>query len=138
MRATVGAMVVRLSRRVAAGVVLALAVVMSRPAAAQDQGPGRLAPENRALLERDSAEWRSLDALCTIPVSRFWRDRTVFEQLEREVLPALARAARGAGRDALECWSAGCAGGEEPYTLAILWHARLRQRFPALRHRRLG
>ena len=92
----------------------------------------------RALLERDSGELRALDALCTIPVSRFWRDRTVFEQLEREVLPALARDACGAGRDALECWSAGCAGGEEPYTLAILWHVRLRRHFPGLAFHVLG
>lgn len=86
----------------------------------------------RARLERDAAEWRVLENLCSIPISRFWRDRGVFEQLEREVLPALAQFAGAAGRDALACWSAGCASGEEPYTLAILWYARLRQRFPAL------
>jgi len=86
----------------------------------------------RALLERDAAEWHVLEGLCVVPISRFWRDRIVFEQLERDALPALAHAARDAGRDALECWSAGCAGGEEPYTLALLWHVRLQQRFPGL------
>ena len=86
----------------------------------------------RALLEREPAEWPALEALCAIPVSRFWRDRTVFAALERAVLPELARAARAAGRATLDCWSAGCAGGEEPYSLSLLWHARLAQRFAGL------
>ncbi len=92
----------------------------------------------RDLLEREPAEWRALEPLCAIPVSRFWRDRAVFAGLERTVLPALAQVARTAGRDALECWSAGCAGGEEPWSLALLWHARLAQRFPGLELRMLA
>jgi len=75
-------------------------------------------------------EWAALDALCGIPISRFYRDRGVFEALERDVLPALATAA--ASRGALDVWSAGCASGEEPYTLAILWAARLQSRYPYL------
>jgi chemotaxis protein methyltransferase CheR len=75
-------------------------------------------------------EWAALDALCGIPISRFYRDRGVFDSLEREVLPALADAA--APRGTLDIWSAGCAGGEEPYTLAILWAVRLQERFPQL------
>ena len=86
----------------------------------------------RALLERDPGEWRVLEALCAIPVSRFWRDRAVFDALERTVLPKRAQAARAAGRAVLECWSAGCAGGEEPYSLSILWHAGLAPRFRGL------
>jgi chemotaxis protein methyltransferase CheR len=92
----------------------------------------------RALLERAPAEWSALEALCAIPVSRFWRDRAVFAALERVVLPELAQAARAAGRGALDCWSAGCAGGEEPWSLAVLWHARLAQRFPGLELRVLA
>lgn len=75
-------------------------------------------------------EWRELDALCGIPVSRFYRDRGVFDALEREVLPALAQAA--APRGAIDAWSAGCASGEEPYTLALIWEVRLRPRFPGM------
>jgi chemotaxis protein methyltransferase CheR len=86
----------------------------------------------RALLEREPVEWSALEALCAIPVSRFWRDRAVFAALERDVLPELAQAARAAGRATLDCWSAGCAGGEEPWSLAVLWHARLAQRIPWL------
>jgi len=73
-------------------------------------------------------EWTALDALCGIPISRFYRDRAVFDALEQHVLPALATAA--GSRRSLDVWSAGCASGEEPYTLAILWAVRLRPRHP--------
>jgi chemotaxis protein methyltransferase CheR len=75
-------------------------------------------------------EWASLDALCGIPVSRFYRDRGVFDALDRTVLPALAAAAPP--RTALDAWSAGCASGEEPYSLAVLWTVRLQPRCPQL------
>ena len=81
----------------------------------------------RRRLESHADEWHELDGLLGIPISRFCRDRGVFDALAQDVLPALARAARTAGRATIDCWSAGCAGGEEPYTLAIVW----RQRLPA-------
>jgi chemotaxis protein methyltransferase CheR len=56
-------------------------------------------------------EWRVLDGLCRVTISRFWRDRRVFESLRDEVLPGLASPVRA--------WSAGCAGGEEPYSLVL-------------------
>lgn len=92
----------------------------------------------RALLERDTAEWVVLEGLCPIPISRFWRDRAVFGHLERVVLPALAQTASANGREALECWSVGCASGEEPYTLAIQWRFRLQERLAGLRLRVLA
>src|SRR4051794_23143110 len=55
----------------------------------------------------------------TVTISRFARDRPVWDALAREVVPALERTARGP----LRAWSAGCASGEEAYTLAILWPA---------------
>jgi len=88
-----------------------------------------------AHLEQNPAEWQVLEGLCPIPISRFYRDRGIFGALEREVLPALAEAAAARDDASIECWSAGCAAGEEPYTLAILWHVRLKARFPALRFR---
>lgn len=86
----------------------------------------------RARLASDPSEWQELDALLGIPISRFHRDRGVFETIALDVLPTLARAARDARRTTLSCWSAGCASGEEPYTIAILWRARVRQAFPTL------
>jgi chemotaxis protein methyltransferase CheR len=86
----------------------------------------------RALLDSRPEEWAVLDRYCRIPISRFYRDCEVFGHLEHSVLPALAEAAVAAGRSELACWSACCASGEEPYTLAILWRLRLQDRFPEL------
>ena len=47
----------------------------------------------RSRLEAESQEWKELDSILGIPVSRFYRDRGVFASLESEVLPGLARAA---------------------------------------------
>jgi chemotaxis protein methyltransferase CheR len=71
----------------------------------------------RERLERDPDEWSELDALTNITISRFYRDRGVFAFLDSDVLPALAETGRGLVR----AWSAGCASGEEPFTLAIMW-----------------
>lgn len=92
----------------------------------------------RRYLESQAAEWPALAALCTIPISRFYRDKHVFDYLGSAVLPALAKEALVRGRERLECWSAGCASGEEPYTLAIQWRVLLAQRFPELGLRALG
>lgn len=71
----------------------------------------------RELLERDAAEWVRLEPLCRITISRFYRDRGVWEGLRDRVLPALTAAATDR---LLAIWSAGCGAGEEPYTLALL------------------
>jgi chemotaxis protein methyltransferase CheR len=75
----------------------------------------------RDRLEAHPQEWADLDALCRITISRFHRDRGVFDHLRRVVLPGLAQRASERGAEAVRCWSAGCASGEEPYTLRILW-----------------
>jgi chemotaxis protein methyltransferase CheR len=85
----------------------------------------------RAYLEAHPEEWTRLDGFCRIPISRFWRDAPVFEALADEVLPALAQDAHGRGQ--VRAWSAGCASGEEPYSLSLLWAFRLSPDFPALR-----
>jgi chemotaxis protein methyltransferase CheR len=92
----------------------------------------------RDRLESEPGQWKELDAILGIPVSRFYRDRGVFAALESEVLPALARNARREAREAIDCWSAGCASGEEPYTLSIIWQLRLQPAFPELAMRLLA
>lgn len=59
------------------------------------------------------------DALAklTIKVSRFYRNPAVFDRLAGELLPALSREN---GEAPLRIWCAGGAGGEEPYTFAML------------------
>jgi chemotaxis methyl-accepting protein methylase len=68
------------------------------------------------VLAADGSEYdRLLDAL-TINVTKFYRNRETWDVLAERYLPERWSQRRGAVR----CWSAGCASGEEPYTLAIL------------------
>ena len=86
----------------------------------------------RSYLETDPGEWPVLDSLCHITISRFYRDRGVFDHMRAQVLPELAGLARARGEAALACWCAGCASGEEAYTLSILWRLHLTPRFADL------
>jgi chemotaxis protein methyltransferase CheR len=74
----------------------------------------------RIYLDAHPAEWDLLDGYCRITISRFYRDRGVFDYLGDEILPELARTAIRRGRDEVRCLSAGCASGEEAYTVLIL------------------
>lgn len=60
-----------------------------------------------------------LDAL-SIHVSQFFRNPATFFTLEHQLLPDLIRRVQASGRNELRLWSAGCAGGEESYSLALL------------------
>jgi len=84
----------------------------------------------RDYLSEHPDEWRRLDGLCRITISRFCRDKAVFAALLQEILPSLVQAVRKRGDTALHVWSAGCGSGEEPYTLAIMWTLELQARFP--------
>jgi chemotaxis protein methyltransferase CheR len=77
-------------------------------------------------------EWEALRALCSIPISRFCRDRSVFAPLEHAVLPTLAAAAGARPDRTLTCWSAGCASGEEPYSVSMLWGLQLARHYPGV------
>jgi chemotaxis protein methyltransferase CheR len=90
------------------------------------------ASQYQTYLERHPGEWGTLSKLAPITISLFYRDRGVFELLEREIIPSLARLAMARGDRTLHCWSAGCACGEEPYSLSILWQRQLQQHFPTL------
>lgn len=67
------------------------------------------------LLESDRHALQNfLDSL-TINVSEFFRNPDKFEELRKRVLPELLNR-----RDEVRIWSAGCAHGAEPYSVAIL------------------
>lgn len=59
----------------------------------------------------------------TIGETSFFRDRRFFAALEKQILPDLIKARRF--KRSLRLWSAGCATGEEPYSLAMLLHSML-------------
>jgi chemotaxis methyl-accepting protein methylase len=87
------------------------------------------------LLRTDSAEYERLVDTITINVSKFYRNPEVWEVVREQVLPELY--ALGSAR--LHFWSAGCAGGEEPYSIAMLCHEYAEEQgLPLDRHRVLG
>lgn len=71
-------------------------------------------------LERDRDELDTLLATISIHVSQFFRNPDTYRILEQRILPDLCRQARASGRSGLTLWSAGCASGEEPFSLALL------------------
>ncbi len=72
-----------------------------------------------------SLEERVIDALTTNETS-FFRDGHPFQTIQKILLPELIEAARP--RKQLRIWSAACATGQEPYTLAMILDAH----FPEL------
>ena len=83
-------------------------------------------------LEHEPGEWAILDGMCRITISRFYRDRGIFGHLREAVLPELAKNACAKEEESLRIWSAGCASGEEPYTLSIICKRELAARFQEL------
>ena len=75
-------------------------------------------------LEVHPGEFAALFNAVLINVTAFFRDPEAWDFLSREVLPPLLAAKGGTGP--VRVWSAGCATGEEAYTLAIVLAERPR------------
>jgi chemotaxis protein methyltransferase CheR len=71
-----------------------------------------------------------LSQILTVTITRFFRDKKVFDILENSILPAMVEH-KGAGD--FNMWSIGCANGEEPYSLSMLWEERFERNFPQIR-----
>jgi len=71
------------------------------------------------LLEADPEEEANLLRTLTIHVSGFFRNVETFDYLRERVFPGLIRRKRVSG-EGLSLLSAGCAEGEEPYSLALM------------------
>ena len=76
-----------------------------------------------ARLRDDPAELNLLYKDLLIGVTKFFRDTDPFQMLEREVIPELLKNVPP-GND-IRIWCAGCATGEEPYSIAIMLHEAL-------------
>ncbi|HSO18998.1 MAG TPA: CheR family methyltransferase [Desulfosarcina sp.] len=68
-------------------------------------------------LSNDPAARSACEGCLGVTISRFFRDRRLWQALHDRFLPDLV----GRFGSPIRVWSAGCAGGEEPYSLAILW-----------------
>ena len=70
------------------------------------------------LLDGDSAEWDKLMDALTINVTKLFRNWETYSLLADHIVPAVW----AAHNDQVKVWSAGCSSGEEPYSLATLFH----------------
>jgi len=71
-------------------------------------------------LEKGPGEYERLLRALTIKVSRFFRNRLVFEVLADELFPDMIKTKEDQNDDTLRIWCAGCAYGEEVYSVAIM------------------
>ena len=78
------------------------------------------------ILEDDPGELNNLYKDLLIGVTKFFRDPAAFEILEKEVIPRIM--GRLKPKDPVRIWVAGCATGEEAYSIAILMDEALRNR----------
>jgi len=69
-------------------------------------------------IKRDPEEKSCLSQILTVTITRFFRDKEVFDILEDSIIPSIVEH-KGVGD--FKIWSIGCANGEEPYSLSMLW-----------------
>ena len=80
-----------------------------------------------SVLDQNKDARQHCERLMTVSISRFFRDRGLWQTLENEILPAIIKE----NPRRVKVWAAGCACGEEVYSLKVLWHA-LGRRFQHL------
>jgi chemotaxis protein methyltransferase CheR len=68
------------------------------------------------ILDSDPLEYERLIATLTINVSKFFRNPEIYATIAAKILPEIA----GPAAPVVRIWSAGCASGEEAYSLAVL------------------
>ena len=81
-------------------------------------------------VKKDPEEKSRLSQILTVTITRFFRDRKVFDILESSIIPTVAQ---NKGEGDLKIWSIGCANGEEPYSLSMLWKEKFEKDLPGIR-----
>jgi two-component system CheB/CheR fusion protein len=76
----------------------------------------------------DPRELNSLYEDLLIGVTRFFRDEEAFDALERNVVPAILDRLGTGNDEQIRVWVAGCATGQEAYSIAMLLHEQLAAR----------
>jgi chemotaxis protein methyltransferase CheR len=69
------------------------------------------------LLNKSPEMRQECEKRMTVSISRFFRDRKLWHDLEDDVLPCMIEREK----KTLRVWSAGCARGEEVYSFRIIW-----------------
>ena len=70
-------------------------------------------------LEEHPEEYPKLLDTLTINVTEFFRDRDVYVEFEKRVVPRMAEEKLRRRQRMVRAWSAGCSTGEEPYSIAM-------------------
>ena len=81
-------------------------------------------------VQKAPEEQSHLSKILTVTISRFFRDREVFDLLENFIIPAIIKNKKG--KDEFKIWSIGCASGEEPYSFLLLWKEKFEKNFPQI------
>jgi chemotaxis methyl-accepting protein methylase len=82
------------------------------------------------LSERPDEYTKLLDTL-TVNVTDFFRDPPVWKIVRGEVIPSILHEKATIGHRAIRVWSAGCATGEEPYSLAMAFLSEMGSEAPS-------
>jgi len=80
-------------------------------------------------VQNDPTERHHLSKILTVTISRFFRDKKVFDTIRHSVIPALLTEER----EEIRVWSIGCASGEEPYSLSLIWKEGFEKTWPQIR-----
>ncbi|MDO9557289.1 MAG: protein-glutamate O-methyltransferase CheR [Coriobacteriia bacterium] len=70
-------------------------------------------------LDQNPQEYASLLNALTINVTQFFRDGTVFKLFREKIVPDIIKSKQARHQRMIRVWSAGCATGQEPYSLAM-------------------
>ncbi len=85
--------------------------------------------EYLAIIKRDPQERDHLLKTLKVTISRFFRDQEVFQAIGSSVIPTLLEEKN---KKDFKIWSIGCASGEEPYGLSILWKEKFEKIWPQI------
>jgi chemotaxis protein methyltransferase CheR len=80
-------------------------------------------------VQKDPTEQNRLSKILTVSISRFFRDREVFNTIGTFLIPTIIK---NREEDAFKIWSIGSASGEEPYSLSILWKEQFEKIWPQI------
>ena len=80
--------------------------------------------EYAELLTSELDEVNSLYSSLSINVTKFYRDKRIWKTFSNNVIPNLLEEIKPS--ETIRIWSAGCASGEEPYSLAIMFSEALK------------
>lgn len=80
----------------------------------------------KSYLEENPKEWEIFDSFCYVTISKFFRDRKLWEFIRDEILCEYLFEKNC--QNPVEIWSAGCCNGEETYSIAIIANQLLNEK----------